>query len=126
MIKVKQLQPSATNAQVLTTSAGAVVWANATGGGGGSLSYERKSAGFTAAADTHYSIDTTGGAVTATLPASSTAGAQIRLKLRAGANAVTITPDGSDTIDGLSSYTLDTLHATITLVDSGLGAWEII
>jgi len=116
-----------TAGQVLTTDgAGAVSWGAGGGGGGGvSWTYERKSADFTAVAGYHYSIDTTGGAVAVTLPASSTAAAAIRFKLRAGSNAITLTPDGSDTIDGASSYTMSNPAQANELVDSGLGAWEV-
>lgn len=113
-----------TAGQVLTTDgAGAVTWED--GGGGVSWTYERKSADFTAVAGYHYSIDTTGGAVVVTLPASSTAGAAIRFKRRAGNNSVTINRAGSDTIDGETSYTMNNQHQANELVDSGLGEWEV-
>ena len=111
--------------QVLTSDgAGGVAWEDSAGGGV-SWTYERKSADFTAVAGYHYSIDTTGGAVTVTLPASGTAAAAIRFKRRAGNNAVTINRAGSDTIDGETSYTMNNQHQANELVDSGLGAWEV-
>lgn len=114
-----------TAGQVLTTNgSGAASWQDG-GGGGVSWTYERKSANFTAVAGYHYSIDTTGGAVTVTLPASGTAAAAIRFKRRAGNNSVTINRAGSDTIDGETSYTMNNQHQANELVDSGLGAWEV-
>lgn len=135
MVAIKQLSgpyifPLSDGAagQVLTTDGlGLVTWEDPAGGGGGGVSwtYERKSANFTAVAGYHYSIDTTGGAVTVTLPASGTAAAAIRFKRRAGNNAVTINRAGSDTIDGETSYTMNNQHQANELVDSGLGAWEV-
>jgi hypothetical protein len=111
--------------QVLTTDgAGAVTWQDG-GGGGVSWTYERKSADFTAVAGYHYSVDTTAGAVTVTLPASGTAAAAIRFKLRAGTNSIVINRAGSDTIDGGTSYTMTNPAQANELVDSGLGAWEV-
>lgn len=111
--------------QVLTTDgAGSVTWQDG-GGGGVSWTYERKSADFTAVAGYHYSVDTTAGAVTVTLPASGTAAAAIRFKLRAGTNSIVINRAGSDTIDGGTSYTMSNPAQANELVDSGLGAWEV-
>jgi hypothetical protein len=111
--------------QVLTSDgAGGVAWEDSAGGGV-SWTYERKSADFTAVAGYHYSIDTTGGAVTVTLPASSTAAQAIRFKRRAGNNSVTINRAGADTVDGETSYTMNNQHQSLELVDSGLGDWEI-
>lgn len=111
--------------QVLTSDgAGGVAWEDSAGGGV-SWIYERKSADFTAVAGYHYSIDTTGGPLTVTLPASSTAAQAIRFKRRAGNNSVTINRAGADTIDGQTSYTMNNQHQSLELVDSGLGDWEI-
>jgi hypothetical protein len=126
MIRPKQISPvGAANGDVLTYDGSDVVWAAASGGGGVSWTYERKSANFTAVAGYHYSIDTTGGAVTVTLPASGTAAAAIRFKRRAGSNSVTINRVGTDTIDGGTSYTMSNQYQANELVDSGLGDWEV-
>jgi len=125
MIRPKQISGAgAVNGDVLTYDGGNVVWAAASGGGV-SWTYERKSANFTAVAGYHYSIDTTAGAVTVTLPASGTAAAAIRFKRRAGNNSVTINRAGADTIDGETSYVMNNQHQANELVDSGLGAWEV-
>jgi hypothetical protein len=129
MIRPKQISgASAESGDVLTYDGSGAVWAPPSGGGGGggvSWTYERKSADFTAVAGYHYSIDTTGGAVVVTLPASGTAAAAIRFKLRAGTNSVTINRADGDTIDGETSYVMDNQHQANELVDSGLGAWEV-
>jgi hypothetical protein len=93
----------------------------------GSLTYESKSANFTAVADYHYSVSATSANITCTLPARSgvSAGKVIRFKLYDATNDLILTPAGSDTIDGLSSYTLTNVKQSITLV-RGASDWEII
>jgi hypothetical protein len=53
------------------------------------------------------------------------AGKVIRFKLYDATNDLILTPAGSDTIDGLSSYTLTNVKQSITLV-RGASDWEII
>lgn len=69
-----------------------------TGGGGGTpTSYVNKTADFTATAKVPYSVDTASGAVTATLPASPTAGDYIEFVDATnswGTNKITINPNG--------------------------------
>jgi len=91
-----------------------------------SATYESKSANFTAAVDYHYSVSATSGNITATLPALSGLGngKTIRFKLYDASNDLILTPAGSDTIDGLSSYTLTNPKQSITLV-KGANDWEI-
>ena len=91
-----------------------------------SATYESKSANFTASVDYHYSVSATSGNITATLPALSGLGngKQIRFKLYNATNDLILTPAGSDTIDGLSSYTLTNPKQSITLV-KGANDWEI-
>jgi hypothetical protein len=89
--------------------------------------YESKSANFTAAVDYHYSVSATSANITCTLPARSgvTLGKQIRFKLYDATNDLILTPAGSDTIDGLASYTLGNPKQSITLV-RGANDWEIL
>jgi hypothetical protein len=89
--------------------------------------YESKSANFTAAVDYHYSVNATSANITCTLPARSgvTLGKQIRFKLYDATNDLILTPAGSDTIDGLASYTLGNPKQSITLV-RGANDWEIL
>jgi hypothetical protein len=89
--------------------------------------YESKSANFTAAVDYHYSVSATSANITCTLPARSgvTLGKQIRFKLYDATNDLILTPAGSDTIDGLASYTLTNPKQSITLV-RGANDWEIL
>ena len=57
-------------------------------------------------------------------PAASSPGVTIRVKKAdASANAVTLTPDGSDTIDGAGSYALSTQYAGVTVISDGTSWW---
>lgn len=93
-------------------------------------SNESKSTSFTASVGYHYSVDTSGGSVTATLPAISglTNGDQIRFKLYDATNDLILAPNGTDQIDGLgagTSYTMSNPKSSLTLV-KGANDWEII
>jgi len=78
-----------------------------------------KTAGFTAVSGTGYFVNTTSGAITVTLPAGS-AGSIVSLKDYAGTfqtNNVTITPNGTDKIDGTNGdATISTENAALTLI----------
>ena len=92
-----------------------------------SATYESKSANFTASIDYHYSVSATSGNITATLPALSglSNGKLIRFKLYDATNDLILSPAGSDTIDGLSSYTLTNPKQSVTLI-KGANDWEIV
>ena len=89
--------------------------------------YERKTASFTASVGYHYSVDASGGAVVATLPARSgvTAGYTVTFKLYNSANTLTLTPAGSDLIDGASSLVLSAPKESINLIN-GQNDWEVM
>ena len=111
----------ATTAYVDTAVAGAG------GGGGTSYTYSAISATTTAQAWYHYSVDTSGGAVTLNLPALSsvTDGDEIRVKLRVAGNDLTIDANSTETIDGQQTQTLSVATSAITLV-AGSTEWEIV
>jgi len=115
--------------QVLETDgSGVLSWVDQSGGGGTSYTYSAITAGTTTAqAWYHYSVDTSGGAVTINLPALSglTDGDEIRVKLRDATNSVTIDANASENIDGSLTYTLDVAYQAVTLV-VGSTEWEII
>lgn len=76
-----------------------------------------------------YNINATGGAETVTLPEISTIGNGFRLTIKktdSSANAVTINRSGTDTIDGATSYVLNTQYQAVTLVSSTSSHWRII
>jgi|DEB0MinimDraft_6_1074348.scaffolds.fasta_scaffold01629_3 hypothetical protein len=84
----------------------------------------------TGAINYHYSVDTSGGAITINLPAISglSTGQRIYIKLKTAGNDLTLTPDSTapDFIDGQSSYVLDVQHSALTLVVGAGSNWEII
>lgn len=80
-------------------------------------------------ADSVVLADATGGAFAVTLPLAGDAiGKTITVKrLNSGANAVTITAAGSDTIDGSATKALSAQYAMATLVpDPQGGKWHIV
>jgi len=120
---------------VTTPSSGQVLsynganWVNAAASGGGGYAFSAISGATSAQIQYHYSCDTSGGAFALTLPALSgvTSGQEIRVKLATAGNNLTIAVSGSDTIDGLSSYTLSVAKSSITLVANASATdWEIV
>jgi hypothetical protein len=118
---------SAASGEVLKYNGSA--WVNDTISAGGGYTFSAISSATTAQISYHYSCDTSASAFTLTLPALSgvTAGQEIRVKLATAGNDLTIARTGSDTIDGLTSFTLSTAKSSITLVANTSGTdWEIV
>ena len=116
--------------EVLETDGNGILsWTSVSGGGGGgsSYTYSAITANTTAQAWYHYSVDTSGGAVTLNLPALSglTNGDEIRVKLRDATNTLTIDANSTETIDGSTTFVLSTAYASVTLV-AGSTEWEIV
>jgi hypothetical protein len=89
------------------------------------LSYASISSNTTLLEGYHYNCT---GSITLTLPAiaSILGGSEIRIK-NTGTGTLTISSNGSETIDGSSSnYELDVQYSAITLVSNGVTGWEII
>ena len=82
----------------------------------------------TGALATHYSADTSGGAITINLPAlaGGNAGKEIRVKLKTAGNTLTLDGNSSETIDGSTTYTLTVQNQAVTLVSDGSSNWEVI
>lgn len=112
--------------QVLTSTGSGVAWEDASGGGGG-YTVEAKSAGFTAAADYYYVIDSSSGTIAVALPnAGATAsGKTIGFKARHGAtNAVTLNRAAGGNIDGIASnFVMSTDMAAVELICDGTDWW---
>lgn len=88
---------------------------------------QAKTASFTAAPWLFYLVDTTGGAVTATLPAANVAGQQLAIKLNAGTTAVTVVPAGTDTIGAAATTASITLASEVwEFISSGSGQWNLV
>ena len=105
--------------------------ASSGGGGGGGFTYTAitsASSPVSGAASTHYSANTSGGAITINLPALSgvTAGTEIRVKLKTAGNTLTLDGNLSETIDGSTTYTLTVQNQAVTLVSDGSSNWEVI
>ena len=101
---------------------------------GGGLTYQARDttahSPLTPSANYHYSINANSATFVINLPALSTVtdGDQIRVKFQARGNAaydVTINRNGTDTIDGETTITLDVLYSSVTLV-AGSSEWEIV
>jgi len=90
------------------------------------LGNETKSSNFTASTSTYYRINTTGGAVTVSLPtAVGISGVVYTFKLINGANTLTIDPHSTETIDDASNWSTTKLYEKITIISNGTN-WEII
>lgn len=91
------------------------------GGGGGGLTHEPKSANFTAAGNFFYSVNSSGGDVTVALPAASgLAGKTVDICHRTIGNSVIIDPNLTETINGAATLTLSgTAFQNVTLFCTG-------
>ena len=99
--------------------------------GGGGFTYSAVVTGdspVSSAVSTHYSADTSGGAITINLPAlaGGNAGKEIRVKLKTAGNTLTLDGNASETIDGSTTYTLTVQNQAVTLVSDGSSNWEVI
>ena len=90
---------------------------------------EPKTAAFTLSIQQDaYTVDTTGGAVVATLPAASSVpiGTAFLIEVIAGTNACTLTPGAGDTVDGGASFSLSRTQTTAAmLVSDGATDWRV-
>lgn len=82
-------------------------------------------ADFTASAFVHYSIDTAGGAIVASLPSPTQRGQWLRLKLTDATNDVTLLPS-SGTIDGQASRIMGNPQESLMLISDGVNNWEVV
>jgi len=104
----------------------------ASGGGGGGFTYDgtQGAASFNAVLSYHYAIDTSGAAgnITMTLPAASSGGSEIRVKLLDATHSVIVAVQTGETLDTTTNgtTTLSVANQSITLVDNGSTGWEIV
>jgi hypothetical protein len=73
-------------------------------------------------------IDTSGGAVNVTLPPAAGLPGRwyVLKKVTSDANGITITADGSDTVDGLSSQTVTSAYGLLSVVRTSATEWSLI
>lgn len=86
------------------------------------------SAAYTAALDDHLILaNVTGSGFTITLPPAATAkGLHLTLKrIDNVGGAVTISPSGSDTIEGATSRSLSAQFASVSLISDGVATWYV-
>lgn len=103
----------------LKYSASTGKWIGADAGGGGISWQAVKTSNFNATAGEGYFIDTSGGAVTATLPASPTLGDEVSFidyAATADTNNITIARNGSNILAAAEDLTVSTERAGFTLV----------
>lgn len=60
------------------------------------------------------------------LPATGSGRVRHVKKIDASANTVTVTPDGTDTIDGAANYVLTAQYESVTVQDCAVGIWYVI
>jgi hypothetical protein len=118
---------------VLTYSNTNSQWeAQAASGGGGGYTYDgtKGAASFNAVLSYHYAIDTSGASanITMTLPAASSGGSEIRVKLLDATHSVVVAVQTGETLDTTTNgtTTLSVANQSITLVDNGSTGWEIV
>jgi hypothetical protein len=122
-----------TNAPALIAGTNVTVtgtWPNQTiNASSGAVEWELKTSAFTAAAGHKYQIDTSGGAVTVTLPATASVMDAIEFadaKLSWNANNVTLSRNGLNINNGTSNYTASVQgnKLSVVYISSGYG-WSI-
>jgi hypothetical protein len=104
----------------------------ASGGGGGGFTYDgtEGAASFNAVLSYHYAVNTSGASanITMTLPAASSGGSEIRVKLLDATHSVIVAVQTGETLDTTTNgtTTLSVANQSITLVDNGSTGWEIV
>jgi hypothetical protein len=83
------------------------------------------------AADFIIQVDTSAGAFSVTLPSAATVEAGVMMVIKdarsnAEVNNITVLPDGTDTIDGEASYTIQDVNASVKFVSDGISRWLLI
>lgn len=94
------------------------------------LSYQpvTKTANYTVTkSNGHFRGDATSASFTFTLPAATGTGYTLSFKkIDSSANTVTIDGNGSETIDGATTYVLSTQYQGVTIMDVATGVWDIV
>jgi hypothetical protein len=96
------------------------------GSGGGSLTVTSvKTTDYTAATGQLVRVDPTSGEVEITLPAAAGATVIAIKNQSASGNNILVTPNGSDTVEGLTSYSFAAARGFITLYSDGVSDWMV-
>ena len=123
---------AAIDGQVLTYVHANNRWEAQAASSGGGFTYDgtQGAASFNAVLSYHYAIDTSGASanITMTLPAASSGGSEIRVKLLDATHSVIVAVQTGETLDTTTNgtTTLSVANQSITLVDNGSTGWEIV
>ena len=113
----------------LDNTDGAAVWKQmGSGGGGGGLTVEFKTASFTAEPGKKYKVDTTSAAVVVTLPAGTDLDNIVIQDTGHNAfnNNITINPDGTETIDDDTAFVIDQNEGQVDIgYDNANTNWRV-
>lgn len=92
--------------------------------GGTTLNYVAKTGTYTAGA-TDYVINCTANTFTVSLPTAVGITGRVYVIKNSGTGVITVDPNGAQTIDGLSAYTLAVQYESITVMSNGAN-WIVI
>lgn len=122
-VKISVTAP--TNGQVPTYDAGLNQWVPTTPSGGGAFAVSTRTSSYTASAGDVVLCNAAAVGFSVSLPPASAApNASITVKkIDATTNAVTIAPDGSETIDDAATLDLTTQYTAVTLWSDGSNWW---
>jgi hypothetical protein len=92
---------------------------------GVNVKYRNISATYTATTSDDYFINITTGTFTLNLPTAATPYGQVYVIKNSGTGTVTVDPNGSQTIDGATTFTMNVQNGSITIIGDGSN-WKIV
>jgi hypothetical protein len=92
---------------------------------GVNVKYRNISATYTATTSDDYFINITTGTFTLNLPTAATPYGQVYVIKNSGTGTITVDPNGSQTIDGATTFTMNVQNGSITIISDGTN-WKIV
>lgn len=92
---------------------------------GVNVKYRNISATYTATTSDDYFINITSGTFTLNLPTAATPYGQVYVIKNSGTGTITVDPNGSQTIDGATTFTMNVQNGSITIIGDGTN-WKIV
>ncbi|MFN5425576.1 MAG: hypothetical protein ACK5A2_09385 [Bacteroidota bacterium] len=92
---------------------------------GVNVKYRNISATYTATTSDDYFINITSGTFTLNLPTAATPYGQVYVIKNSGTGTITVDPNGSQTIDGATTFTMNVQNGSITIIGDGSN-WKIV
>jgi len=92
---------------------------------GVNVKYRNISATYTATTNDDYFINITTGTFTLNLPTAATPYGQVYVIKNSGTGTITVDPNGSQTIDGATTFTMNVQNGSITIIGDGTN-WKIV